>query len=374
MPMLLNRRPKFLELALFVVPLVILAGIPLVVKFQQERDREAKMSERKRSGNFGIRGGIFSADGRHIATASEQGDIKIWNATNGVLEMKLDGPSGWYSLSFSSDGRWLAAATGESVELFDLKAPSAKRHTRSFPGRQRCSIFSPDSKVLLTGDFVAMNTASSLNISMWRPETGTKIGTLTAGMGRLSGLAFSHDGRQLLILGETKGLGILENYDLRPKKLRWRRAGLDYTYGIVFSPDTSAVLVSGSTPMLLNANTGKPLPDWGALTSHWGSGHFAFSPDGKSVVGLVSEMSSVEACLWDRRDGQLQQFIGFSISSPGPFGFAEKHFSPDIQFLAACNEVGQLQVWRATTSDKPSQRVLDFDTLWTVDTVTGELE
>jgi WD40 repeat protein len=57
----------------------------------------------------------FSPDGRHIATAGEDGRVKVWNSQTGKVEWSFDEESGKVtSVAFSHDGRCLVALNGQA--------------------------------------------------------------------------------------------------------------------------------------------------------------------------------------------------------------------------------------------------------------------
>ena len=57
---------------------------------------------------------LFSPDGRHLASASEDGTVKVWNAAMGGLERTLSQHSDVvYAVAYSPDGRTIASASGD---------------------------------------------------------------------------------------------------------------------------------------------------------------------------------------------------------------------------------------------------------------------
>jgi WD40 repeat protein len=57
----------------------------------------------------------FSPDGRWLATASRDGNARIWDAASGEELRKLMGHGGVEGVAFSPDGRWLATATADNT-------------------------------------------------------------------------------------------------------------------------------------------------------------------------------------------------------------------------------------------------------------------
>jgi WD40 repeat protein len=65
---------------------------------------------------YGVTGLAFHRDGRHLASCGRDTVVRLWHAADGKLVKELGKPRGgqfkdWtHALSFSADGRWLAAA------------------------------------------------------------------------------------------------------------------------------------------------------------------------------------------------------------------------------------------------------------------------
>jgi WD40 repeat protein len=86
----------------------------------------------------------FSHDGRQVATAGNEGSMKVWDASNGELLFELGGAeSGMGQVAFSRDGRWFAYSPhGEDLLLYD--AAQFKLRAK-WKASGRWLTFSPDS-------------------------------------------------------------------------------------------------------------------------------------------------------------------------------------------------------------------------------------
>jgi WD40 repeat protein len=88
-------------------------------------DAETGQPERVLTGHAGfILSVCFSPDGRRLASAGgnlgKPGELRVWDPATGEEVLSLGGPaSGFNSVCFSPDGRRLAGASGKNVEVWD---------------------------------------------------------------------------------------------------------------------------------------------------------------------------------------------------------------------------------------------------------------
>ena len=98
----------------------------------------------------------FAPDGETLASGGADHEIKLWNLSGGKQELKstLSGHQHTIrSLAFSPDGKLLASAgfRDNTVKLWELPAGKVK-HSLEMKGAATAVSFSPNGKMLLTGD------------------------------------------------------------------------------------------------------------------------------------------------------------------------------------------------------------------------------
>jgi WD40 repeat protein len=146
----------------------------------------------------------FSADGKWLATGSEDTTIKIWNLAQKQEKTTLKGLTSPVSaVAFSPDGKLLAAgaSTGEfrstgEVALWDLTSEKVRQTWKTGQGRVTGVAFSPD------GGLLAYGACLDEKVRVWDIAGRKERFSLPAPL-NLSTLFFSGDGKYLVAAGGT---------------------------------------------------------------------------------------------------------------------------------------------------------------------------
>jgi WD40 repeat protein len=181
----------------------------------------------------------FSPDGQRIATASEDFNVRIWDASTGrQIGAPLDHDELIRSVDFSADGQTLAVATIESVRIWKVDTGEEVGGVGLMEHDSFISdaAFSPDGRVIATG-------GSDGVVRLSEVSTGRSIGPgLVGHTMAVSDVDFSPDGTKVASASADKTIRIWPVPTASPEKLcdkmtynmsreNWDRwVGLDIPY------------------------------------------------------------------------------------------------------------------------------------------------
>jgi WD40 repeat protein/tRNA A-37 threonylcarbamoyl transferase component Bud32 len=278
----------------------------------------------------------FSRDGRRLASAGQDGTVKLWDVATGQEIRKLAVPAGIVSaLAFSPDGTLASAGPDRTVRLWDAATGHQLRPLQGHTGTVVWVAFSPDGKQLASGSY-------DQTVKVWDVATGPEIHTLKGHTDLVAGVAFSPDGRQLASASEDQTVRVWDVATGEPVRvLKGHTRGIR---GVAFSPDGKQVASASldQTVKVWDVAAGTEIR---ALKGHQGEVYdVAFSPDG-SRIASASQDATVR--VWDASTGQ--ETLRFREHTHRVLAVA---FSPDGRRLASAGWDGTVRVRDAAVRQK----------------------
>jgi len=310
----------------------------------------------------GHRGGVstcaYSPDGKMILSGSEDGTVKIWDASSAAEIRTLEGHTGEITCClYSPDGRRIASGSSDlTVRVWDSGTGRLMFATEPFLGYGMCPsiscAFSPDGRRIVAA---ASDTGLFDGLKIFDAETGEETATLGRGEGSVKLCLFSPDGRTILAASG-------------PEVVLWdahtfRRAGkLAADGGNVsawaLSSDGGRLFTSAADPGLpwlpsvgrmWDVRRGRVLDSW---PEAGGIVHAAeFSPDGRTILlalGLsffnVSITQGMLKLLDAASHGEISKWTGHSKT------IRSCHFSPDGEVVLTGSADGTLRIWNPNSS------------------------
>jgi WD40 repeat protein len=158
----------------------------------------------------GPKGGVndlaFHPDGRRLAVAGSE-VIEVWDVVARRRVRELAGHTKWvYSVAYSPDGKWLATGGWDrTIKLRDAHSGEEKVTIFAHDGFVLDLAFSPDSRSLVS-------TSEDRSVRLWEVPTGRAIGSFHGHTDFVQAVAFAPDGRELASGGLD---GAIKIWDLR---------------------------------------------------------------------------------------------------------------------------------------------------------------
>ena len=241
---------------------------------------------------------VFSRDGSLIASGSEDGTAKLWNADSGQqIRALMRHPHPILCVSLSPDSNILASGSeAGKITLWDVNYKERIRILKGHEDRVWSIRFSPD------GTFLASGSADK-TIRLWNMRSGKEIRTFRGHTDSIYSLSFSPDGG-ILASGSADGTVKIRDID-SGRDISTLKENTGAVNSICFSPDgkTLASGLENGTIRLWNVESGT---ETGTLSGHKGAiginDCLSFSPDGRI---LVSGASDGKIRVWEVGSGNM---------------------------------------------------------------------
>ncbi len=273
--------------------------------------------------NGTVWGSAFSPSGQRLATAGNDGVLKVWDTVTGRLVANLallTPPADGYgvtSVAFSPDGKLLAAATGEGrIVLYETSGWTEVKSQPVQEGVIWGLAFSPDNTHLVSG-------GEGGALVVWTLADDVFVQPLNGHTGDIQAVTYSPDGTRLATAGADSLAIVWDANTYRPLYRLQGHSG--YVNSVAFSPDGKQLATAGGEDRsIILWNISQPgTPKALTITGHrdWVYS-LAYSRDGSTLISVSADRT---VRFWDTTYGRpgmvlvghKDQVYGLAISRDG---------------------------------------------------------
>jgi tricorn protease-like protein len=273
----------------------------------------------------------ISPDGKIIASAGENGTIKLWEIDGSNRSTIKAHQSRVHSVNFSPNSKTIVSAGDDTIKLWDLAG--IMRTTIQSNQQINDVNFSPDGKTIVSGGMHG-------TIELWDID-GSERTTIQSNQGEINSVNFSPDGKTIISAGEDGTVKLWVPDKNEPLTIKTNQ---EIVHSVDFSPDGKTI-VSGGKESATEANDTIKL--WNIDGSkrktikvdhdinHDIVNNVVFSSSGKTILAT----SWGEIQLWDS-DGSKRTIIEANQGV-----LSSVSISPDDKMIVSSGEDGTIKIW-----------------------------
>jgi WD40 repeat protein/serine/threonine protein kinase len=278
----------------------------------------------------------WSPDGRHLASASRDNTVRVWDASSGQTTLTYSGHTDQVSsLAWSPDGTRLASASyDKTIRVWDASSGQTTLTYSGHTGPVLSIAWSPDGTRLASASY-------DKTIRVWDASSGQTTLTYTDHTDQVESVAWSPDGKRLASASADHTVRV---WDASSGQTAFTYTDhTDVVFSVAWSPDGKR---------LASASADKTVRVWDATSGYTlltYTGHtdavlsVAWSPDGKRLAS-ASRDETVQ--VWDAKLSSGQTAFTYTGHTATVESVA---WSPDGKRLASASYDKTVQVWNASS-------------------------
>ncbi len=275
----------------------------------------------------------WSPDGKRLASASSDQTVQVWDATSGHTLLTYKGHTAVVnSVAWSPDSTHLASASSDqTVRVWDATSGQTLLTYKGHTAVVNSVAWSPDGKRLASA-------SSDTTVQVWDATSGHTLLTYRGHTNAVYSVAWSPDGKRLASASSDQTVQVWDA--TKGKTLFTYSEHADAVYSVAWSPPDGKRLASASVDKTVQVwdtslSSGKTALTYRGHTAAVSS--VVWSPDGKR---LASASYDTTVRVWDATSGKtLFPYKGHTAA------VSSVAWSPDGKRLASAGSDQTVQVW-----------------------------
>ena len=218
----------------------------------------------------------FGPDGVHLACASNDRKVRIWDATKDQEFRSLREQGVVFNVAFGPDGSYLVSAClDRSVTLRDVADGQVVRTFKGHTSAVHCVAVRRDGRLVASA-------GHDRTVRIWDPATGRELHTLKGHEEDIWSLAFAPDGKTLASGSDDRSVKI---WDIEAgREIRTLRGHIDGVNALAYTPDGKTLISAGSDGFVLDWDVDSGRRERAILAHPGGIRAMAMSPDGRRLA------------------------------------------------------------------------------------------
>ncbi len=271
----------------------------------------------------------FSPDGVHLACASSDETVRIWDATRDQESRSIAEDGGAFAVAFGPDGSYLAVGCGDgTVVLHDATTGRAARTFRGHTAPVRSIAIDRDGRR-------AASCGADRTVRIWEVGTGREIHTLKGHAEEVGSVAFAPGGKLLASASNDRTVKLWDPDAGR--EVRTLSGHIDRVNDVAFTPDGTTLASAGNDGFILLWDVATGRRGRAIKAQDDGVGTIAISPDGRWIASGSFDRTIK---IWDLATGQeLRTLLGHSSYVD------DVAFSPDGRRLVSTSRDRTIRIW-----------------------------
>jgi WD40 repeat protein len=277
---------------------------------------------------------IWTADGKTIISAGQDGIVRLTDAATGKEIKRIDTKQPLKAIALSPDGKLLAVKpVNGAIGLWSVDNGNLlKNSTLPNFGGDHLAFFSDGSAIMCVG------IGSKV---LWHHAKGGASGTKSS-LKQEGCAAVSPDGKKSVWCLGTTGRLLIYEYDGKLWKLRTLQ--VNNARALAFAPDgaTMAVAYSDNSIRLWDLAANKEIRKYDGLREP--AATIVFSANGKALAAVGTKDTTIR--IWDAASARLRRQLTTNRTS-----VTNMAMSPDGRLLATSGSDGKAYLWSVATRD-----------------------